>query len=142
MGAWVIGHNLAGYLPESDTYAYETWDEAWRALRDEMEAYADSDDEGALAMLPTDPTEAESHGYTVTREPCTCGCNTMNVFIDYGDDEPSMRATVDSILADDGPDSYPDGDWSAHVTDGAGRSIVFWLAWSDDRSADEEDGAA
>lgn len=99
MGAWVIGHNLAGYLPESDTWPYATWDEAWRALRDEMERYADDDDQG--------------------------------------EDGPSMRARVDALLESDGPDYYPDGDWSACVDDNMNRPIAFWIQWSDDRSPEE-----
>lgn len=127
MGAWVTGRNMAGDMPDADTYAHDSWDTAWRALREEMEDYADHDDESERQALPVDPEVARAHGYTVTDEG-----------IDYGDDEPSMRAVVDAILTDDGPDKFPDSDWSASVIDGAGRNVEFWLMWSADRDADEE----
>lgn len=128
MGAWVTGHNLAGYLPTADTYAHDSWDTAWRALRDEMESYADHDDESEWQVLPGDPDVARAHGYTVAD----------NGEIDYGDDWPAMKAHVHAVWKDDGADRFPDADWSTSVTDGAGRSIEFWLMWSEDSDPEEE----
>lgn len=123
MGSWVTGHNLPGYLPESDTYAVADWRQAADALALEMREYADENDEAAYAHLtatanPADYPDHENSG--------------------YGDDEPSMRATVDSILADDGPCEVGK-DWSGWVADSDDRQIVFWLAWSDDREPDEDE---
>ena len=122
-GAWVIGHNLAGYLPESDTYAYAEWTDAADALKDEMEQYADQDDDAtsdhlaATAVLTDYPDYANSG---------------------YGDDEPSMLAQVKAIYADqDGP---RDGQgWSALLTDGRDRHIAFWLQWEPTRDPDADE---
>jgi hypothetical protein len=110
MGAWVTGHNLAGYMPESDTYAYETWKEAVAGMVADAQDYADTDDEANDAMADADWADE-----------------------DYG----SMRATVDAILADDGPreEGKP---WSMQVADSDDRRIVFWLQWEATRNADEE----
>lgn len=109
MGAWVVGHNLAGYLPESDTYAYETWADAVVGLKADARDYADADDDRNDAMEDVDWTDE-----------------------DYG----SMHSTVDSILADDGPaEGEP---YQMMVNDSDGRNIVFWLQWEDTRNADEE----
>jgi hypothetical protein len=122
MGAWVIGHNLAGYLPESDTYAYETWQDAWDGFVGEIEHYADTDDDAAYACLSAtadmaDYPDRENSG--------------------YGDDEPSMLASVKAWLTDDSP---AEGSEVTHYeTDNDERLIAFWLVWSDDREPDEED---
>ena len=133
MGAWVIGHNLAGYLPEADTYAFEPRDDAAEALADDMREYASTDDEHAWCLLPSNPAEAERQGYSVNGAGAAAR-------IDYGDDTPSMRAHVEAVLRDDGPDTpaVVNGDWGAIVEDGSGRRISFWLMWSDDRDPDEE----
>jgi len=110
-----IGHNLAGYLPESDVTWYADRDEAAAQLVVDMREYADRDDEGTWDTLLGNPETARAQDYAVTDEG-----------IDYGDDTPSMRAAVDSILTDDGPDAFV-GPWSAHVSDGSGRMIAFWL---------------
>jgi hypothetical protein len=105
MGAWVIGRNLAGYLPESDTYAYPDHAEAAEAFVEMVREYADDDDE-----------RNDEHA-----EP------------DWADDDyGTMRATVDSILAD-GDATGPDGGMGMVVGDSDDRPISFWLMWSDDR---------
>jgi hypothetical protein len=49
VGAWVIGQNVAGYLPEpDDTPAFADWSAAADALREMMRDYADRDDEDAF----------------------------------------------------------------------------------------------
>lgn len=121
MGAWVTGHNLAGYLPEADTYAFKDWEDARQSLVDDMTEYADSNDEAAAAVLaataiPSDYPDYESTG--------------------YGDDEPCMRAEVDAVLKDDA--ARDDKDFTAHVVDSDGHLIAFWLQWSDDREPDED----
>jgi hypothetical protein len=110
MGAWVTGHNLAGYMPESDTYAYETWKEAVAGMVADAQDYADTDDEHHNGMADETWTDE-----------------------DYG----SMRATVDAILADDGPREEGKS-WSMWVADSDDRRIVFWLQWEATRDADEE----
>jgi hypothetical protein len=111
-----IGHNIAGYLPESDAEWFADRAEAVARLADAMREYADRDDETEAEALPTDPQTAREHGYVVTEDG-----------IDYGDDEPSMRAEVDAVLRDDGPDGFVEGPWAAHVLDGNLRVIAFWL---------------
>jgi hypothetical protein len=119
MGAtcWHIGHNIAGYLPESDVSCFLDRSEAAEALDDEMRDYADRDDDDAweaLADVPVSdyPTDEEGNP-------------------DYGDDTPSMLATVAAILTDDGPERWAavdNGEWSGWAEDGSGRHVVFWLA--------------
>lgn len=117
---WTTGRNIAGYLPESDPTYHGTREEAASALAEEMREYADRDDEITWETLPSDEETARANGYAVTDDG-----------IDYGDDVPAMRATVDSILADDGPDRPGEDsaarDWDAWIEDGRGRRIVFWL---------------
>lgn len=110
-----IGHNLAGYSPETDPEWFADRDAATERLADVMREYADQADETAGEALPTDLETARAHGYAVA-----------DGVIDYGDDEPAMRATVDSILADDGPETGS-GSWTAYAEDGRGRSIAFWI---------------
>ena len=47
---WHAGHNVAGYLPESDdSYAYSDWSDALSALREDLErAWDDGTDEQYL----------------------------------------------------------------------------------------------
>ena len=120
MGAWVIGHNLAGYSPEADTEAYETRDEAVSAFVTMVEYYADRDDDATWDVV-TSEYDSEN---------------------DVPEDEmPAMLATVKSILKDDGPNA-PDlasKDYGMLVEDGRGRDISFWLQWSDDSEPDEEE---
>lgn len=98
---WTFGFNLAGTSPNPDNvHDVDTREEACQALRSEMREYADRDDDNTAETLPDDAAD---------------------------DDQPVMRATVDSILTDDGPDCMPDRDWSAWVEDGSGWRIEFWL---------------
>jgi len=116
MGAWVIGHNLAGYLPESDTYAFQNYSEAESAFRDMCREYADADD--ALNDMLADEFWSDD---------------------DYG----TMRAIVDSILADGDHVGFPGPNGNPHcgmiVVDSDDRRISFWLVWSDDRDPDQEE---
>jgi hypothetical protein len=128
MGAWVIGNNMPGCLPNPDsTWALADWNEACAALCDEMRTYADGDDGMAWTALPG-LDDAASWGYTV-----------QDGTVDYGDDMPAMRGTVDAILADDGPDCTPRRDWSATVEENSGHHVTFWIMWSDDRDPDPTD---
>ena len=47
MGAWTVGHNLAGYMPESDVWAFAEWQDAADTYIAEARRYADEDDEMA-----------------------------------------------------------------------------------------------
>jgi hypothetical protein len=120
MGAWVIGHNISGYLPEADTQAFETRDEAVSAFVDRAQEYAQTDDDHADDVL--------SDYYTSPDQ--------------VPDDEwPSMRAVVDSILTDDGPNA-PDltgKDYAMTVVDSNDRRIVFWLQWEPTRDPGTDD---
>ena len=126
MGAWVIGHNLAGDLsgPDAVSVSYAEWADAWSGFEAMITDYADTDDDAARDVLndtavPADYPDYENSG--------------------YGDDEPSMLADVKSWLADDSPS--PGDSVSFSATDNNGRTIVFWLIWSDDRNADEDDSS-
>jgi len=118
MGAWVIGHNLAGYLPESDTFACETREEAVSAFVDMAQDYASTDDDAAWDDLSNDGAEGIAE-----------------------DDEPAMLATVTSILTDDCPNA-PDlagKDYGMHVEDSRGRLIYFWVQWEEAREPGTDD---
>lgn len=110
MGAWVAGHNLPGYLPESDIVAVATWKEGVAAMVADAQHYADTDDEANDAMAESDWADE-----------------------DYG----SMRATVDSILADDGP-TVVDQPFTMCIKDNDGRTIAFWVVWESGATPDEE----
>lgn len=113
-----IGHNIAGYLPESDVAWYADRGQAIAQLVSDMREYAERDDEASWEALPGDAETARAHGYAVTDEG-----------VDYGDDAPSMLAQVESVLADDGPDESETAEtpWYALIEDGSGRRIAFWL---------------
>ncbi len=126
MGAWVVGRNLAGYLPESHTYAFRDWNEAYEQFVLLACEYADEEDDLAYEWLQENAVPEDYPDYANSG---------------YGDDEPSMLATVKAILRD--------GDDRAHgltgtnepagmaLEDSNGRRIAFWLDWSDDREPDE-----
>lgn len=113
MGAFVVGRNLAGYLPESDTDAYATFPEALTAFENMAKEYADKDDEANDELEESDWTDEE-----------------------YG----SMRATVDSILADASRLHVGADERSAAmiVQDSDGRPVSFWVQWEESREADTE----
>lgn len=114
MGAWVIGHNLPGYLPESDTYAYECHRDAYDSFKEMCREYADRDDEGHDSLAEPDWSDD-----------------------DYG----SMRACVDSIISNHDDGSWRGGKHEAGmmVRDSDDRPISFWLVWSDDRDPAEDE---
>jgi hypothetical protein len=111
MGAWIVGHNLAGYTPESDVLAFSDYTEALSALVEEMRYYADADDDNAFDSLPADA---------------------------FDDDQPAMLAQVEAIVRDEIKPGHLTGDVGFILEDNQGRNISFWLQWSADDSADEE----
>jgi hypothetical protein len=107
MGAWTVGHNLAGYLPESDLKVYDDWAEAFTGFLEEMKDYAESDEDLAVIL----------------------------------DSKASMLIQLDewnTRWAADGPEgeNIPVG---AIFEDSRGRLISFWLQWSEDVEATEQD---
>ena len=54
------------------------------------------------------------------------------------DEQPSMCATVDAIVKDDGPGEVS-GDWGCVIADDDDRLIAFWLVWSNDRAPESDD---
>lgn len=110
MGAWIVGHNLAGYMPESDVLAFDDYAEALNALVEEMRYYADQDDDAAWETLPADRAD---------------------------DELPSMLAQVGAIVTDEIKPGHLSGDVGFILEDNAGRPISFWLQWSDESEADE-----
>jgi hypothetical protein len=115
MGAYVIGHNIAGYLPESDTYAVADWTTAWETFVSEAQAYADQDDEIAWQhIIDTVPAHERADV-----------------------EQPSMLATVNAMLADD--DARESTGRLIYVEDNDGRMIAFWIQWSDDVEPETDD---
>lgn len=112
-----VGHNLSGYMPEADVWRYDELEDAREGLASEMRAYADADDDAARCYL--DET-AVLEDYT----------RDEAGNIDYGDDAPSMLATVEAMLRDDPPHSW--GEAGYLVEDSRGRMISFWLSSCDE----------
>lgn len=115
MGAWVVGHNAAGFLPTTEPDEFETWQEAAEHVKDLMIEYAEGTDAAEFDRLAID------RGYTSYEEVPE-------------DEYPSMEATVGAILKDDGPRETEKA-WSAWAQDNDYRLIEFWLMWSDDAEA-------
>lgn len=113
MGAWVVGNNLAGYRPESDTYAFAEWADAAEYLEASMREYADADDDAAYDV------------------------STLAELEDW--DQPSMLAHVEAIFGDNDGPVREDRGWSAVVEDNSYRRIEFWLTWSDYRDPEDDD---
>lgn len=111
MGAFVIGHNLAGYLPEGDTHSFATFPEALAAFGNMVREYADNDDEANDSMSEADWADE-----------------------DYG----SMRAEVDAVLADPSRFHVAADERSAGMIlmDNDNRSVSFWLQWEPTREPD------
>lgn len=112
MGAWTVGHNLAGYLPESDVWAFVEWQDAADMYVAEVQRYADEDDEMAAEDMTEDEWQAEP---------------------------PAMRATVDAILSDPSFPLENGKPYGMVIEDGRGRMISLWLDWSDE-DPPEDDG--
>lgn len=111
---WHYGHNLAGYLPESDVGCVQTREDAAVIISFEIKDYAKSDDD----MTAEDIQETvPAHEQEVALE------------------EVCMLAHAQAILKDDEPDSYT-GDWSTRLTDGAERLIEFWIMEVSDLACD------
>lgn len=109
VGAWVIGRNIPGYLPESDTYAFTDWAEAESAYREMVREWAIESDEEYSTLTSLSPG---------------------------GDYLGSDLATVESILADDPPQT--DQDYSMTVFSNTDDHIALWLMWSPDREVDSD----
>jgi hypothetical protein len=105
-----------------DTAAFLSWQAARDALISDMRDYADRDDDAAwdtLTLSPADDYPRDENG-----EP------------DYGDDTPTMLATVDSMRVDG--DIAPDAgrEWTTALEDNDGRTIWFGLSSHDSSECD------
>lgn len=109
MGAYVIGHNIAGYLPEGDTHSFATFPEALEGFENMAREYADDADEINDALAEPDWSED-----------------------DYG----TMRACVDSIIADRDHIAVDGNSAGMIVDDNHNRDISFWLRWEHTREPD------
>lgn len=122
---WTVSHGMSGYLPMSDdTTAFLSWGTAREALIADMRDYADTDDDaafGALSMVPATDYPQNEDGSP-----------------DYGDDMPTMLATVGAMLADGAVAPVTDAEWTGYVTDSDDRAIYFALSSHD--SSECEDG--
>jgi hypothetical protein len=125
-GAWVVGYNRPGYMPETDTDAFAEWSDAVSVLKETALEYADTDDDAAYQTLSETAVRADYPDFENSG---------------YGDDEPSMKATVQAIIRDEiEPLSLnADRDVTFTVSDNDDRPMVFWVQWSTDRTPDEDD---
>lgn len=152
-GCWHVGHNLAGYMPESDVQCFVSRADAISALHSEMEEYADENDEGYDALAPDVPADFPVqpllHWSSTDPRVMQCGeCgrawdDTVSTdltpapsgrcpFEYFHSDLGSMRATVDSMLADADTDRTPRGEHDGEgyvVSDNDDRSISFWAQY-------------
>jgi hypothetical protein len=53
---FVVGHNMPGYLPESDPWITDDWESARDSLLEDMDRHADS-----LADFPSSEDHLDSH---------------------------------------------------------------------------------
>lgn len=152
-GCWHVGRNIASYLPESDVQCFATRESAVEALRGEMEEYADRDDEihdGLAPSVPADfpvqPLLSWSANDPRVMQCGECGRawdDTISTsltpvpagrcpFEYFHSELGTMRAAVDSILADAETDRTPRGehDGVSHlVSDNDDRPISFWAQY-------------
>lgn len=112
---WTISHGLSGYLPMSDdTAAWLSWSDAREALIADMRDYADRDDDAAWDSLADAPEE----DYPQQEDGSP----------DFGDDAPTMLATVDSMIADGDLAPIDGEEWTGLLEDSDGRTIYFALS--------------
>lgn len=121
---WTISHGMSGYLPMSDDIvAWLSWSDARAALVADMIDYADTNDDMAYELLQTVP--ASDYPTLPDGSP------------DYGDDMPTMRATVDSMVADGDVAPFEGQEWTCHVDDSDGRTIYFALSRHESSECDD-----
>jgi hypothetical protein len=119
VGAWVAGHNLAGYSPDPDNVAaFATWGEAWAYLADEATRQAEQDDDAVWLDV-----------HDVNGAPCDeCA--------------PRMLAQVEACVSErlwTENGVTEDAEHAFVVEDSAGRSIVWWVHWSPESTPDEDE---
>lgn len=117
-GAWVVGHNMPGYLPTADTYAVADWFDAWAILAGELDRYAE-DDDNAYQEIECGHADEEDHD-------AEC----------FG----ATRALVDGIMADAEREGLvnENQDFTVTVADNDDRLTTFFLVWSPDSEPDED----
>jgi hypothetical protein len=106
-----------------DAFAFLSWSAARDALVADMRDYADTDDDAtydSLSMVPASdyPTHADGSP-------------------DYGDDSPTMLATVESMIADGDVAPFADAEWTGTVEDGDGRTLWFGLSRHESSECDD-----
>src|SRR5690349_8362749 len=104
MGTWTVGHNLTGYLPESDVLAFAEWKDAADYFASMAQDYASEDDQQAADALRDEYASED----------------------DVPEDEwPSMEAFVRAVLKDDGPEApdFRERDYVMRAEDNRGRMI-------------------
>jgi hypothetical protein len=121
---WSVSHGLSGYLSGSDDVtAWLSWTDARAALIADMRDYADTDDDATWDTL-TMTVPASDYPSHEDGSP------------DYGDDAPSMLATVDAMITDGDVAPFADAEWIGTVEDGDGRTIWFGLSRHDSSECD------
>jgi hypothetical protein len=131
VGAWVVGSNMPGYLPEGDPAAFAEWADAFGYLVDELRRWGDEDDD-AYAALPCDHSpggDLYALGERCDQDGTDTGCHG------------SSLALVEAIIRDDltaNPTIVPNQDVTVGVVDNDDRPLNFFLAWSPDSDPDED----
>jgi hypothetical protein len=119
MGAWTVGYNVAGYLPEAEVLAFSDWATAYDALREEIQEYARGNDEDGDGVFSTGKSmEEQIEGIQGELEQGSAFFTAQ---------EEKARGLVTVTLDDRN-----------------GQQIEFWLQWSEgvtpDADPDEADG--
>lgn len=116
-GAWVIGDNAPGRLPDTadEASAFADRDDAVRALSEVMRAWADEDDEANDADLDPDHNTEDDYGTT-------------------GALVAAMLSASEHVLT--GPGLTGDVSTTATANDGTPRE--FWIMWDADAIADPD----
>lgn len=108
-GAWAVGLNTAGYLPEADVLTFATWEEAKDAYVAMCHEWADSDDESFEDGQPDSIGSSRACVDSILSDPS---------FPLVSEEDYVMRVNPNGML-------HP-------------IPTVLWLAWSDDATLESE----
>lgn len=114
-GAWVYGHNLAGYLPESDVMAFADWPDAKAGFEEMLTQYCQADDETAMDI-------AEDARARLFDED-----DTTDDRVPEFPDSADMMERASNLLA--GTPMVEGKGYAVQLPDHRGRVIELWLKW-------------
>lgn len=149
MRVYSVGHNLSGYMPESDIYLTTDVEQALDALKDDLESAVDHYLDGAIIALDSgeydcgDDTEsrlreAADSGDTSTIRELVADSIMRNALLEYAD----LLDAIDVVAS-----ARADGDARYWIQYGSGFSVdvghmTYWIQRVDDLSDMDDDTRA